>query len=125
MVGGDRLDRWSQMTTNRGLLLWGMLLLAPVGDIPFFLAGLAGVGILRILALTLITRVPSIFLITTAASGTTSLGWGELAVMLAIFLIVFALLMHYQAAILAWFDAQVRARMTSAEAPCNGRATDL
>lgn len=125
MVGADRLDRWSQMTTNRGLLIWGILLLAPVGDIPFFLAGLAGVGILRILALTLITRVPSIFLITTAASGTTSLGWGELAVMLVIFLIIFALLMHYQTAILAWFDTQVRARMTSPEAPSNGRVSDL
>jgi uncharacterized membrane protein YdjX (TVP38/TMEM64 family) len=125
MVGGARLDRWSQMTANRSLLLWGMLLLAPVGDIPFFLAGLAGVSILRIIALTLITRVPSIFLITTAASGTTSLGWGELAVMLVIFLIIFALMMRYQAVILAWFDTQVRARMTSAEAPSNGRVSEL
>jgi uncharacterized membrane protein YdjX (TVP38/TMEM64 family) len=125
MVGEERLERWRQMTSNHSLLLWGFLLLAPVGDLPFFLAGLAGVGILRIFVLTLLTRIPSIFLITTAASGTTSLGWGELAVLLVIFLIVFALLMRYQASILAWFDVQIRARLSRTESPARGRVSDF
>jgi uncharacterized membrane protein YdjX (TVP38/TMEM64 family) len=124
MVGEDRLDRWNQMTTNRSLLLWGGLLLAPIGDIPFFLAGLAGIGIIRILLLTLLTRVPTIFLITTAASGSTSLGWGELAVLLVIFLIVFALVMRYQAKILSWFETQVRARITKDGKPAHVRRPD-
>jgi uncharacterized membrane protein YdjX (TVP38/TMEM64 family) len=122
MVGKDRLDRWDQMASNRSLLLWGLLLLAPIGDIPFFLAGLAGVGILRILALTLLTRVPSIFLITTAASGSTRLGWEELAVLLVIFLIIFAIVMRYQTQILSWFDSQVRARLTRDRSPVHGRS---
>lgn len=125
MVGEDRLQRWSQMTANRSLILWGVLLLAPVGDIPYFLAGLAGLGILRILALTLLTRVPTIFLVTTAVSGTTGLGWAELATLLVVFLILFALLMRYQTVLLAWFDTQIRARLNRAESPANGSTSDF
>lgn len=125
MVGADRLERWRQITANRGLLLWGVLLLAPVGDIPFFLAGLAGVGILRMVALTLLTRVPTIFLITTAASGSPTLGWQELAILLTLFVIVFALLMRYQAQILAWFDTQIRTRLTRAESSASGQRSDF
>jgi hypothetical protein len=105
------------MTVDRSLVVWGLLLLAPIGDVPFFLAGLAQVSMLRILVLTLITRIPTIFLITSAASGATFLNWRELALLLAGLVVIFALLLCYQSAILAWFDHQVRVRLVRSRLP--------
>jgi uncharacterized membrane protein YdjX (TVP38/TMEM64 family) len=111
MVGADRLDRWNEMTEKRSLLVWGLLLLAPVGDLPFFLAGLSRVSVMNILILTTITRIPSIFLIATAASGTSSLTWRELVPIMIVLIIGCGLLWRYQEALLAWFDQQVHRRL--------------
>lgn len=111
MVGDSRLDRWNEMTNRRGWLVWGLLLLAPVGDIPYFLAGLSQVSVQRILILTLVTRVPTIFLITAAASGTTSLSWQELVLLILVLVVVFGGLWRYQNPIVNWFDRHVQTRL--------------
>lgn len=111
MVGDSRLDRWNEMTNRRGWLVWGLLLLAPVGDIPYFLAGLSQVSVQRILMLTLVTRVPTIFLIAAAASGSTSLGWLELVLLIVGMVLVFGGLWRYQGPITDWFDRHVQTRL--------------
>lgn len=111
IVGTSRLDRWNEMTNRRGWLVWGLLLLAPVGDIPYFLAGLSQVSVQRILLLTLVTRVPTIFLIAAAASGSTSLGWQELVLLILVLVVVFGGLWRYQDRIIDWFDGYVQARL--------------
>lgn len=113
MVGDSRLDRWNEMTNRRGWLVWGLLLLAPVGDIPYFLAGLSQVSVQRILILTLMTRVPSIFLIATAASGSTSLGWLELVLLILALVLLFGGLWRYQEPLLDWFDRHVQTRLAN------------
>jgi uncharacterized membrane protein YdjX (TVP38/TMEM64 family) len=110
MIGAERLDHWSEMTSNRSLIMWGLLLLAPVGDLPFFLAGLSRVSVVSILALTTIIRIPSIFLIATAASGTSSLTWREAVPVMVVLIIACGLIWRYQEALLTWFDLQVRQR---------------
>ncbi|MGB5051201.1 MAG: VTT domain-containing protein, partial [Caldilineaceae bacterium] len=44
LVGEDRLERWDQMQATQNVISWSILFLAPVGDVPFFLAGLAHVS---------------------------------------------------------------------------------
>ncbi|MCB0117081.1 MAG: hypothetical protein KDD84_23435, partial [Caldilineaceae bacterium] len=85
--------------------------LAPVGDIPYFLAGLSQVGVLRILVLTLVTRAPTIFLVAGAASGSTGLSWRELVLMIGVLVIIFGLLWRYQDRIVTWFELRVHARV--------------
>ncbi len=113
MVGEDRMARWHDKTLNQSWFTWGFLLLAPVGDLPFFLAGLAGIQVWRILLLTLVIRVPSIFLIAAAASGTTALSWREVIPIMAVVIVLCAVLFRYQAALLRWFDRAAQQRFVA------------
>jgi uncharacterized membrane protein YdjX (TVP38/TMEM64 family) len=115
MVGGDRLERWSSMTVSQSMVTWSLLLLAPVGDLPFFLAGLSKVGVARILVLTTITRVPTIFLISATASGATGMAWWQLVLIILAMLIFFGLVLRQQDAILNWVNRRINRRLQATE----------
>lgn len=117
MVGEARLDKWSQMTINQSWLTWGFLLLAPVGDLPYFLAGLSQISVWRILLLTLLIRVPTIFLIAAAASGTTSLTWQTVVPLMVVVVFGCGLLFRYQSAIQGWLDRMVYRRFNPPSSP--------
>lgn len=69
LIGRQRLDRWETVTHSDSVFVWFLLLLGPVGDLPYALAGLARVSFLTIFLLTLLIRVPSAFVSTAVGSG--------------------------------------------------------
>jgi len=110
MVGGERLDRWNTMHATQSILSWSILFLAPVGDLPYFLAGLSRMGIGKVVAISAITRGPSIFLIATAASGATNMTWTQLVLIILALVVIFGLLAFYQKQVLAWIDRHIAPR---------------
>lgn len=71
-LGENRLTRWESVTHSSSAWVWLLLLLGPVGDTPYALAGLSCVSDLTIFLITILIRVPSVFLSSTA------IGSGEL-----------------------------------------------
>ena len=110
MVGAERLDRWNRMQATQSVVSWSILFLAPVGDIPYFLAGLAQVSVGRVVAISAITRGPTIFLIAAASSGATGMTWSQLVLVILALVVIFGLLARYQQQILGWFDRHVQPR---------------
>lgn len=111
MVGQERLEKWDRVTNSHSTLLWAILLLAPVGDVPYFLAGLSSVNIPKVLVLTLLIRIPTVFLVTAAASGATFLSWWQLTLIILGLLVLFGLLIYHQDRLLAWFEGQIQKRL--------------
>ena len=53
LVSAERLARWERVTHSDSTVIWFMILLAPTGDLPYFMAGLAQVSFTKIFVLTL------------------------------------------------------------------------
>jgi uncharacterized membrane protein YdjX (TVP38/TMEM64 family) len=111
LVGRERLAGWEEATYSDSTLVWGLILLAPVGDVPYFLAGLARVGFLKILVLSLITRVPTVFVVAAAAAGAVILSWWQVFLILAGMLLAFWALTRNRERLATWIDRQVRRRL--------------
>lgn len=99
-IGDEGLEKWQRVTLSHSPLLWGALLLAPVGDIPYFLAGLSPVGVPLILALTILTRIPTVFLLSAAASEATTLDGTNLALLISAAILILILLFRRRRQIL-------------------------
>jgi len=117
MVGAERLERWDRMQATQSIVSWSILFLAPVGDIPYFLAGLAQVSVRKVVAISAITRGPTIFLIAAASSGATGMSWTELALTILALVVIFGLLARYQQQVLGWFDRHVQPRFFPSARP--------
>jgi uncharacterized membrane protein YdjX (TVP38/TMEM64 family) len=111
-VGAERLARWERTTHSDSALVWWLILMAPVGDIVYFLAGLSQVSIVKVLALTLISRVPFTFLVAAAAAGVTFLPWWQLVLILLVLVLLFWITTRYQDRLLGWIDRQVGRRLS-------------
>jgi uncharacterized membrane protein YdjX (TVP38/TMEM64 family) len=107
LVGEDRLARWEHVTHSDSTFLWIVLLLGPVGDIPYFLAGLAHVSFIKILAITLIIRVPSTFVVTAAGAGVMLLNWWQIALLVIALLGLTFVFIRYQEQIIRWGDERI------------------
>jgi uncharacterized membrane protein YdjX (TVP38/TMEM64 family) len=112
-IGSDRLARWEQVTHSTSLIVWFVLLLAPTGDAPYFLAGLAQVGYWRILLITLLVRIPSTFVVAAAGAGIMILSWQQLALVFAGLFALLVVFLRYQTAIVQWIDGRVQKRLDS------------
>ena len=108
MVGGARLARWEQTTHSDNPFLWAIVLFAPTGDLPFFMAGLAKVSFLKIALLTVITRVPTTFLVAGMGAGVTVISWWQFGVLFVLFMAVLLLFHRYHDPLQAWFDRQTQ-----------------
>ncbi len=75
LVGESRLARWETVTHSDSPWIWLLLLLGPIGDVPYTLAGLSSVPYLTIFLITLFVRVPAVFLSTAIGGGALSLYW--------------------------------------------------
>jgi len=55
-VGAERLKRWETVTHLNSLGLWFLLMLGPLGDILFFLAGLTTLPVWKIMTVAVLVR---------------------------------------------------------------------
>ena len=113
LIGGVRLARWETVTHSTSTLVWFLLLLGPVGDIPFALAGLSSVSYLKIFVLTLFIRAPSVFLSTLVGGGAIPPFW--LVTLLIIAVIGGVIVLHYRTRLTVWFEQVVKTRARPAE----------
>ncbi len=115
MVGQLRIDQWESATHSTHPLIWFVMLLAPIGDIPYFLAGLSKVGFLPIALLTLIVRAPTVFAWAAIGAGTVTLTWWQLTLILAVLGFLMLLFLRYQQSMLAWVDRFVRQQTSASQ----------
>lgn len=106
MFGAERLARWESVTHSESPWVWFLLFLGPIGDLPFFLAGLSRVSYLTVFLVVLVVRVPTAFLSTAIGAGALPIAWlGGLVLAAA----VVALLLHaYRAPLAAWYERNVK-----------------
>jgi uncharacterized membrane protein YdjX (TVP38/TMEM64 family) len=104
LVGHDRLAYWEHLTHSDSTLLWFVLLLGPIGDIPYFLAGLARVSFAKIFVITLAVRVPSTFVVAAAGGGVMLLTWWQVVLVIAILFAILLLYFRFQEPLMRWSD---------------------
>jgi uncharacterized membrane protein YdjX (TVP38/TMEM64 family) len=114
LVGPDTLARWESATHSSSPFVWFFLLLGPIGDIPFLLAGLSTVPYLVIFLLALFIRVPSVFLSTAIGGGALSMAWMGLALGLAG--IVLGVAWWYRQPLMARYEYLLRSRLDAEQA---------
>lgn len=68
-IGEERLQRWEEATHANSTWVWFLILLGPVGDVPYYLAGLTHVPIWKILLIATVTRGPAVGLAAAAGAG--------------------------------------------------------
>ncbi len=117
LVGAGRLGRWERVTFSTSMVVWFAILLAPTGDLPYFLAGLARVSFAKILLLTLVIRVPSTMVVAAAGAGVWLLPGWQLALLLAALGAATVLAMRYQERLLARVDRRVQRQLSGEERP--------
>lgn len=69
MVGEDRLNRWEHVARLDSLPIWFILMLAPFGDVPYYIAGLTSLPIWKIIAVAALVRTPSVLIATAVGAG--------------------------------------------------------
>ena len=69
MVGEDRLNRWEHVARLDSLPIWFILMLAPFGDVPYYIAGLTSLAIWKIIAVAALVRTPSVLIATAVGAG--------------------------------------------------------
>ena len=115
LVGEGRLARWERLTFSTSTLVWFAILLAPTGDLPYFMAGLSHVSFTKIILLTLAIRVPSTMVVAAAGAGVWLFsGWQLIMILtgLGIGLMVF---MRYQDRLQLLIDRHVQAQLSKEE----------
>lgn len=115
LVGSERLDHWESVTFSTSTIVWFLILLAPTGDLPYFMAGLSRVSFVKILLLTLVIRVPSTMVVAAAGAGVWWLSGWQLAALLALLGAATLLLMRYQERLLALVDRRVNRQFSGEE----------
>jgi len=111
LVGPGRLDRWERVTFSDHPVVWFILLAAPIGDLPYFLAGLAHVSFLRILLLIFMLRVPSVFVAAAIGSGVIGLTWWQIVLIFSLGGGMLLLFLRYQEQFMQWLDGRVQERL--------------
>jgi len=73
IVGADRLDRWEKVAHLNSMAVWFVLMLGPLGDAPYFIAGLTKLPVWKLVAIVLLVRTPSVMV--SAALGAGLISW--------------------------------------------------
>jgi uncharacterized membrane protein YdjX (TVP38/TMEM64 family) len=107
LVGEDRLARWSHVTRSDHPLIWFLLLLAPIGDSVYFLAGLSEARYLHMALLTFVVRVPTVFFTAAVGAGALALSWTQLALIYGALAVILLLFLRHQQQLLGWISATV------------------
>ncbi len=115
LVGSERFARWERVSFSTSTILWFLILLAPSGDLPYFMAGLARVPFTKILLLTILIRVPTTLVVAAAGAGVWWLSGWQLVALLALIGTATLFLMRYQERILAIVDRRVHRQLSGEE----------
>ncbi len=107
LVGKERLAQWEHVSHSTSTLVWFVLLISPIGDLPYFLAGVARVSFIKIFVITLVVRVPSTFVVAAAGAGVMLLTWWQVALLMAALSVFLVLFLRYQDQIVRWSDRHV------------------
>ncbi len=107
LVGHERFEQWEHISHSTSTLVWFVLLVSPIGDLPYFLAGLARVSFVKIFVITLVVRVPSTFVVVAAGAGVMLLTWWQVALLMVALLALLILFLRYQEQIVRWSDRHV------------------
>jgi uncharacterized membrane protein YdjX (TVP38/TMEM64 family) len=116
LAGRERLARWESVTHSDSTWLWFVLLTAPTGDLPYFLAGLARVSYAKVILLTLAIRMPATFVVAAIGAGAVGLEWWQLVLIFALLAGLLALFVRYQEPFLHWVDRTVQRRLAGQRA---------
>jgi uncharacterized membrane protein YdjX (TVP38/TMEM64 family) len=71
--GAERVGRWERATHANATWVWFLLMTGPVGDLPYYLAGLTQVPVWKILGIVLITRGPAVGMAAAVGAGAVNL----------------------------------------------------
>ncbi len=110
LAGKERIAQWEARSFHQrsnSPLFWFILLLAPIGDLPYFLAGLSRISYGSITLLTCLVRLPTVFVTAAMGAGVLLLTWWQLLALLGGFGLLFVLFIRYQEPLLAWVDRRV------------------
>lgn len=108
LVGSSRMARWEEFSLSTHTLVWCILLTAPTGDLPYFLAGLSTISYTKIIIITLVIRVPATFVVAAAGAGVPWLSWQQIGVATALLVALLLLFWRYQEPLLAWIDGRAQ-----------------
>jgi uncharacterized membrane protein YdjX (TVP38/TMEM64 family) len=109
-LGREALDQWSQMMRIDSFWTWWIILLIPLGDIPYFLAGLSRIR-LSLFALAILTsRGPFTVFIVWTGDSVVDLPLTAMAVLLAVVGIIVIIGFSQAKRIEAWGRAYVTRR---------------
>lgn len=117
MIGADRLDHWEATTHSTSPFVWFLLIFAPLGDLPYFLAGLSRVGYRQIALTTLIVRSPTVFAWAAIGAGVVVLEWWQMAMIFALLGLILALFLRYQSLLMGWLNQTVQQRLQREQNP--------
>ena len=111
-IGGEKLRRYASLTALESVWVWALILFIPLGDFPYFIAGLSRVKYTTLALAILLSRGPGTFVISWV--GETSLEfpawarWGFVAAILVILLAGYS----QRDRLSHWFDKVVLHRLT-------------
>lgn len=111
IIGDERFRRWEKVTHSESGTVWMLILLSPMGDTPYLLAGLSRVGFGKILVLTAGTRIPVAFAAAAAGAGVLFLNWWQLLILTSLLAGPLLLFLRYQPAVLAWIHRKANQRI--------------
>ena len=116
VAGAERLLRWEKVIHSDSIWPWFLLLLGPVGDIPYFLAGLTRIAAWKILLIAFILRSPSVIVAAAVGAGLITVSLPTLAALGGTFVVLAVLLHHYRDTLQRWVDAVIIRHVGSPEA---------
>lgn len=119
VVGDERLGRWEHVIRAEKSWVWGLLLLGPVGDIPYFLAGLSSFPIPRLVLMAVVIRSPSVLIASAIGAGAVTMSTPLIVASVVVIggaLILFALYgQRLQTRLDAWLARSTQRRLSGGE----------
>ncbi len=108
VIGANRLHHWEDIIHSESIFVWFILLLGPTGDAPYYLAGLSQVRFVHIALITLLIRVPSVFVAAAVGAGTVVLTWWQFTLILISVGLFAFILLQYKEFLVAWTDCLLK-----------------
>ncbi len=110
-VEPDQLAKYERLAKLETVWLWVIILLLPIGDFPYFIAGLSRVRLRTLAWATLLSRGPFTFLVAwVGASSIQAPPWVFIALIVAVLALV-ALGYIFRVSLTDWFDAHIIHRL--------------